>query len=133
MREPYVHRLRVRWGECDAQGVVYYVNYAEYVDLALTEMWRDRFRPYGEMVEAGADLMVHGMELRYRASARFDDELDITLDVDRIGETSVSSAWSITRAADGALLCEGTIRHVCIDPATLTKTRVPDDLRAALA
>jgi hypothetical protein len=44
--EPFRHTLRVRWGECDEQGVVYFVNYAEYVDLALTELWRERVRPY---------------------------------------------------------------------------------------
>jgi acyl-CoA thioester hydrolase len=133
MREPYLHRLRVRWGECDAQGVVYFVKYAEYVDLALTELWRDRFRPYGDMIASGADLMVHAMELRFRAPARFDDELEITLDVERVGESSISSAWNIVRARDGEVLCEGTIRHVCVDPAGLGKMRVPDDLRAALA
>jgi hypothetical protein len=74
--EPFRHTLRVRWGECDEQGVVYFVNYAEYVDLALTELWRERVRPYAEMVAAGTDLMVVAMDTTFRRPARFDEEVD---------------------------------------------------------
>ena len=38
---PFVHRLRVRFHECDPQGVVFYAQYFAYVDVALTEMWRE--------------------------------------------------------------------------------------------
>ena len=130
MAAPFRHRLRVRWGECDEQGVVYFVNYAEYVDLALTELWRERVRPYGEMMASGTDLMVAEMSLRYRGSARFDEEVDVVLEVERLGETSLTSAWRIER--DGDLLVEGSIRHVCVDTASYTKKPIPADLRAAL-
>jgi acyl-CoA thioester hydrolase len=131
MAEPFRHRLRVRWGECDVQGVVYYVNYAEYVDLAITELWRERIRPYGEMMAAGDDLVVAELQLRYRASAKFDDLVDIVLEVERLGETSMTTAWRIERS--GEVLCDGTIRHVFIDPRTFAKAPIPDDVRAALA
>ena len=129
--EPFRHTLRVRWGECDEQGVVYFVNYAEYVDLALTELWRERVRPYPEMVASGTDLMVVAMDTTYRRPARFDDEVDVVLEVARLGETSLTSAWRVERA--GEVLCSGTITHVCIDPAAQVKKRIPDDLRAALS
>ena len=129
--EPFRHTLRVRWGECDEQGVVYFVNYAEYVDLALTELWRERVRPYPEMVASGTDLMVVAMDTTFRRPARFDDEVDVVLEVARLGETSLTSAWRVER--DGEVLCSGTITHVCIDPAAQAKKRIPDDLRAALA
>ena len=128
---PFRHTLRVRWGECDEQGVVYFVNYAEYVDLALTELWRERVRPYPEMVASGTDLMVVAMDTTFRRPARFDEEVDVVLEVARLGETSLTSAWSVERA--GEVLCSGTITHVCIDPAAQAKKRIPDDLRAALA
>ena len=129
--EPFRHTLRVRWGECDEQGVVYFVNYAEYVDLALTELWRERVRPYPEMVASGTDLMVVAMDTTFRRPARFDDEVDVVLEVARLGETSLTSAWRVERA--GEVLCSGTITHVCIDPAEQVKKRIPDDLRAALS
>jgi acyl-CoA thioester hydrolase len=131
MAAPFRHRLRVRWGECDEQGVVYFVNYAEYVDLALTELWRERVRPYAEMVASGTDLMVVAMASTFRAPARFDEEVDVVLEVERLGQTSLTSAWRVERA--GTVLCEGTITHVCIDPHAQVKKAIPDDLRAALA
>ena len=131
MAEPFRHRLRVRWGECDEQGVVYFVTYAEYVDVALTELWRARVRPYAEMVASGTDLMVVAMDSVFRGSARFDEEIDVVLEVERLGETSLTSAWRIER--EDEVLCSGTITHVCIDPAAQAKKRIPDDLRAALS
>ena len=53
MPEPFRHRLRVRWSECDLQGVVFYPNYFAYVDHAITELWREAIGPYAEMRDAG--------------------------------------------------------------------------------
>ena len=41
MSEPFRHRVRVRFNECDPQGVVFYANYLMYVDVAMTEFWRE--------------------------------------------------------------------------------------------
>ncbi len=131
MSTVYRHTIRVRYAECDAQGVVYFARYPFFFDVAITELWRDRIGPYGEMVEAGSDMVVAELQLRYRASAVFDDELDVVIGVERLGETSLTCAWRIER--DGATLVEGTIRQVCIDPATKAKKPLPPDVRAALA
>ena len=131
MSEEFRHRLRVRYGECDPQGVVYFARYGDYVDIGMTELWRERIGPYGEMVDAGSDMVVAELVLRYRASAVFDDELDVVIGVDRLGETSLTCGWRIER--DGGVLVEGTIRQVCIDPATKAKKPLPADVRAALA
>ena len=131
MSEEFRHRLRVRYGECDPQGVVYFARYADFVDIGMTELWRERIGPYGDMVEAGSDMVVAELQLRYRGSARFDDELDVVVGVDRLGETSLTCGWRIER--DGETLVEGTIRQVCIDPETKAKKPLPVDVRAALA
>ena len=131
MPTPFSHRLRVRYGECDPQGVVYFANYPAFVDVAMTELWRERIGPYNEMVEAGADMVVAELQLRYLGSAVFDDELDVVIELERMGETSTTFAWRVERGED--LLVTGTIRQVCIDPETKRKRPVPDDVRAALA
>ena len=127
----YRNTLRVRYQECDPQGVVYFARYAEYVDIGMTELWRERIGPYGEMVEGGSDMVVAELTLRYLGSAVFDDELDVVIVVERLGETSLSCGWRIER--DGSALVEGTIRQVCIDPETKRKKPLPADVRAALA
>jgi acyl-CoA thioester hydrolase len=58
MAEPFRHRLRVRWSECDLQGVVFYPNYLEYFDHLLTELWREAVGPYGDITQLGIDLVV---------------------------------------------------------------------------
>jgi acyl-CoA thioester hydrolase len=122
--------LRVRYQECDPQGVVYFARYPEYYDISLTELWRERLGGYQAMVDTGADLVVAEQSLRYLAPARFDELIDVELDVTHLGTTSVSWAYTISRA--GELLVEGAIRHVFIDPPTKAKRPIPDTIRAAL-
>jgi acyl-CoA thioester hydrolase len=127
---PYRHTLRVRYQECDPQGVVYFARYPEYYDLTLTELWRDTMDGYQAMVDGGADLVVAEMSIRYLASALFDDLIDVDLAVDKLGETSMLSSYTIFR--DGDTLVEGSFRHVFIDPPTKAKRPIPDEIRRAL-
>jgi len=127
---PYRHSLRVRYQECDPQGVVYFARYPEYYDLAITELWRDTMNGYQMMVDAGADMVVAEMRTRYLGSARFDDLVDVDVVVDRLGGTSMLSSYTISR--DGEPLVEGSVRHVFIDPATKAKRPIPDEIRRAL-
>jgi acyl-CoA thioester hydrolase len=124
------HTVRVRYSECDPQGVVYFSRYPEYYDHALTELWREAMGPYQSMVDGGADMVVAEMSVRYRAPARFDELIDVDIAVERLGETSMTSAYTVSR--EGEALVEGTMRHVFIDPATKAKRPIPDDVREAL-
>lgn len=128
---PFEHTIRVRYQECDAQGVVYFARYPEYYDLALTELWREMLGSYQAMVDAGTDLVVAHMSIDYRAPARFDDLVVVQLTVDRLGETSMLSSYAIVR--DGEPLVQGGFRHVFIDPPTKAKKPVPPAIREGLA
>jgi acyl-CoA thioester hydrolase len=131
--EPFRHRLRVRWSECDLQGVVFYPTYLAYFDHAITELWRASVGPYAEMVpQHGVDMVVGEAMVRYRASARFDEEVDVTASITRLGTTSMTTALAVERAADGALLVEGELRHVFVDPDTMRKHEIPSAVREAL-
>ena len=127
---PFVHRLRVRFHECDPQGVVFYAQYFAYVDVALTEMWREAFGSYGAVVAAGTDVVVVEAASTFRASARFDDDLDVELRTERLGTTSMAMTTAIRR--DDELLVDGRIVHVFVDAATMGKKAIPDHMRAAL-
>jgi acyl-CoA thioester hydrolase len=127
---PFVHRLRVRFHECDPQGVVFNANYFTYFDVALTEMWREAFGSYGEVVAGGTDVVVVEASARYRAPARFDEELDVELAIERLGSTSMTTAAAIRR--DGDVLVEGRLVHVFVDAKTLAKQEIPAPLRAGL-
>jgi acyl-CoA thioester hydrolase len=133
MAEPFRHRLRVRWSECDLQGVVFYPQYLAYLDHTVTELWRAAIGPYREMIpKHGVDMVVAEAGMRYRDSARFDDELEVSASLTRLGETSITTAFRIERVGDGTLLTEGGLRHVFVDPQTFDKTAMPDVVRAGL-
>lgn len=130
MNRPFRHRIRVRYSECDAQGVVFNANYLGYFDLAITELWREAVGPYQEMVEGGIDMVVAEANVRYFSPARFDDEIDLGVEIVRLGTTAVSTRLTVER--DGELLVEGLMRHVFVDVAAGGKTEMPPDIRAAL-
>lgn len=127
----FVHRLRVRYQECDPQGIVFNANYVAYVDVALTELWREAFGSYDQVVaENGIDLVVGSVTIDFRSSARPDDLIDVGLTLTSIGTTSMT--WAIEIRRDEELLVEGSIRHVCVGATSMGKTPVPDPVRAAL-
>jgi acyl-CoA thioester hydrolase len=132
MGQTFSHRIRVRYAECDAQGVVFNAHYYAYFDILMTELWREILGSYDAMLRDGADMSVVASGARFIAPARFDDEIDLNARVTRLGNTAMSTAISITRARDGAELVQGEIHHVFVDPATYTKRPIPDDVRAGL-
>jgi acyl-CoA thioester hydrolase len=127
----YVHRLRVRFGECDPQGVVFNANYLSYFDVAFTELWRDRLGGYTEMIERGVDVMLVQSNVGYRKPARADDEIDLRLRVKTLGTTSMALGATVER--EGETLVEAELHYVFVDAASLTKTGIPPDIRAALS
>jgi acyl-CoA thioester hydrolase len=132
--EPFRHRIRVRFNECDGQGIVFYANYLMYFDVAMTELWREAFGGgYAGMIAGGTDAMVAEANIRYWESARFDDELDLVAHVTRIGTTSSVTRVRAERVSDRKLLAEADLRHVFIHPDSLEKREIPDDVRVGMA
>ena len=130
MSTPFVHRLRVRYGECDPQGIVFNANYLLYLDVAFTELWREAVGPWQEMVERGIDAVVADASLSFRAPARFDDQLDLRARITRLGKTAIVTEIDVLR--EQQLLVSGRLRHVCVDTATWGKTELPDWVRGGL-
>jgi acyl-CoA thioester hydrolase len=131
MAEPFTHTLRVRYAECDMQGVVFNAHYLSYFDANITELWRVAFGGYQAMLDRGVDIVVAEAQLRFRAPARFDQELTMAIAVSRLGNTSIVTDHRIER--DGSTLVEGTLRHVLVERETLAKTPIPEWVREALA
>jgi acyl-CoA thioester hydrolase len=70
--------------------------------------------------------------MRYRGSARFDDELEVAASLTRLGDTSITTAFRIERMTDGELLTEAELRHVFVDPESFAKAAMPERVRTAL-
>jgi acyl-CoA thioester hydrolase len=130
MSAPFVHRLRVRYGECDPQGIVFNANYLLYFDVVFTELWREAVGPWQAMLEDGVDAVVGDARLSFRAPARYDDELDLRAQVTRLGTTAITTQIDVLRGAE--LLVAGELRHVCVDAETWQKTELPEWVRTGL-
>lgn len=124
------YRLRVRYGECDAQKIVYNARYGEYVDLAATEFLR---AVWGDaMFGGGFDYRLVKQVIEWRAPARWDDVVEIAVASGRIGTSSFSLAMElrVLGAAQPAVTAETT--YVLVAEREQTKLAVPEDLRARL-
>jgi acyl-CoA thioester hydrolase len=134
---PVAHKLRVRYRECDPQGVVFNAHFLGYFDIGITELFRAAFGSYQAMVDRGVEFVVAEAGLRYHRPAHFDDELTLEIAVTRLGTTSITTGYRILR--DGELLVGGTLRHVLVNLKRLVerepdaKTAIPDWMREGLA
>lgn len=86
MSKVFTNKIRVRYGETDQMGFVYYGNYAQYLEVARTELIRSTGISYGELEKQGIQLPVVNLEISYRNPARYDDEL--TLETQILGTIS---------------------------------------------
>ncbi len=129
---PFRHRMRVRYSECDLQGVVFNAHYLAYADDAMTELWRARVDGgYQAMVADGVDMVVAEAHLRFLAPARFGDDLDVEATVTRLGNTGMSTVLRMIRDTD--LLVEVQMRHVFVGTGGEGKLPIPAPVRRGLA
>jgi acyl-CoA thioester hydrolase len=131
---PLTCKLRVRYGECDPQGVVFNAHFLAYLDIAITELFRAALGGYQAIVERGVDFVVAEAGLRYRRPAHFDEELTLEIAVTHLGTTSITTGHRVLR--DAELLVDGTLRHVLVElegrePGA--KTAIPAWIREGLA
>jgi len=126
----FAHELRVRYGECDPQGIVFNANYLAYFDVAVTELWREAVGGWQVMVDRGVDVVVGEANLRFRAAARNDDLLTVSAAFTHFGTTSAKLELLIHRGDE--LLIEGWLRQVFVDVKTFGKTPIPAWMREAL-
>ena len=129
-------RIRVRYGECDAQGVVFDARYADYADIAATEYIRALIGNYQTLIDAGFDNQVVNLTIDWFASARFDDVLELGVAVEHVGNSSFRLKTDCKKVlADGSFALLATMRttYVVVDNKQFTKQAIPEAMREHLA
>jgi len=127
----FTHRLRVRYGECDVQGIAYNARYLIYADVAYIEWWRELAGSYAAAVADGVDTLLAEATVRYLAPVRADELVDIGVRVAELGKSSFRIAMSFERSDE----CVATVdlRYVFVDPASLRPLPPADRWREAIA
>jgi acyl-CoA thioester hydrolase len=116
----FTHPMRVRWNECDAQGIVFNVNYFLYYDNAVWE-WT-RALGFSRWAEAPEFLTAHA-ECDFLGSAFFDDELRIGICARRFGSKSMEVAGAVFRGDE--VLNVGAIAYVYVRKGTRETAPLP--------
>jgi acyl-CoA thioester hydrolase len=124
-------QVRVYWEDTDAGGVVFYANYLKFFERARTE-WLRALGVSQSMLQAEQDciFVVAEVNLRYLASARLDDLLNVTVRVAECGKASMlleQQAWR-----DEVLLAEASVRIGCVNASNLRPRRIPETIRQLL-
>ncbi len=122
--------VRVRWMECDAQGIVYNGAYMGYLEIGQAEYYRNLgFAIYIIPKSGYFDFAVVKSTLVFKAAARVDEIVELLVRVSDIGNTSLTLNMEIYREGSDRLLTSIETVYVGYDAATETTRRVPDDIR----
>ena len=112
------HSVRARYSETDRMGIVYHAHYIVWFEIGRTEFCRSAGFPYRMMEEQGVLILVTGVDCKYRRAARYDDRVTIKTRMGEVGSRGLSFFYEIVRSEDGALLAEGSTRHLFVDAET---------------
>jgi 4-hydroxybenzoyl-CoA thioesterase/acyl-CoA thioester hydrolase len=123
--------VRVYIEDTDAGGIVYYVNYLKFMERSRTEFLRQYGYDKPAILADGTLLVVHKAEVNYRRSARLDDLLSVTTEIEAIARTNVLFKQNVYRGNE--LLCEGLMRIACVDPHSSRPCAMPAAMREQLA
>jgi acyl-CoA thioester hydrolase len=108
--------LRVRYAETDQMGIVYYANYFVWFEIGRTEFCRQHGFAYREMEEQdGLYIMVAESRCRYKAPARYDDEIVIRTCLRAVRKRVLVFGYEVYRQRNDELLAEGETVHVITD------------------
>jgi acyl-CoA thioester hydrolase len=131
MADRFRYYLRVRYGECDAQKVVFNARYADYVDLAATEFLRAL--GFGEaLIQGSLDYQLVKQTIEWKSPAQFDQVLELSVHSKHLGNTSFTLVTDFRIAGNEAIIAVAETIYVLVDPKSLTKTPLPLAFRSAL-
>ncbi|GIH19895.1 acyl-CoA thioesterase [Rugosimonospora africana] len=121
----YTVRIRVRYNECDVQGVVFNANYLVYVDETVDRWITDT------LGEDAIDVMVKKATVEWSSPARRGEVLDLVPAVSRWGRSSFD--LTVTGSVGDRPVFTATLLYVNVEPGSKTPAPVPERVRAALA
>lgn len=127
--------LRVRYGECDAQGVVFNARYADYADIAATEYFRALVGDYTSLQQAGYENQVVSYHIDWRSSAVFDDVLALKVHTSHVGNTSFQLTVACSKRSGERWLDVATMKttYVMVTVDSFEKCPIPPVFKDAFA
>ncbi|MDQ3056996.1 MAG: tol-pal system-associated acyl-CoA thioesterase [Pseudomonadota bacterium] len=131
MNDPFSWPVRVYWEDTDAGGVVYHARYLAFLERARSEWMRARGFDQ-ETMRSGDDLIfvVRAMQIDFRAPARLDDQLEVSVQLLECRRASFVMSQRIHRGE--ALLIEAKVRIAALQASSFRPRPIPEPLNSEL-
>ena len=129
----HVHRHRVRYRECDPMGVVYHTHVLDWFEASRTEALREAGLPYRELEDRGVIMPVVEATVRYHASVRYDDLVEVEAVFAEPPRVRVPIDYAVRRAGEEPVLVSGRVTLCFVDAARGRPVAAPDAVRALFA
>lgn len=107
--------VRVRYAETDAMGIAYHANYLVWFEVARNEWFRASQVSYRTVESQGVLLPVIEVSCRYRSSARYDDLIEISIEISTLTPVRIEFTYRLVRTGDEVLLAEGKTMHAFVN------------------
>ena len=120
-------KIRVRYGETDQMGFLYYGNYALYYEVGRVEMLRDFGLSYKRLEQEGIIMPVLELRCKYIRPAKYDDLITVKTSLRQLPATRIVF-YSELYNEQGELLNMGETTLLFINAQTMSKTPPPDYL-----
>jgi acyl-CoA thioester hydrolase len=104
--------IRVRYYEADPMGYLHHSQYVKFFEMGRIELLRAGGHSYADLERDGVFFVVAKLEVRYRAPARFDDELTLTTTLAKSGPVRLDHRYELMKGDQ--LLAEGTTTIACV-------------------
>lgn len=130
----YTIEERVRWGDVDAAGIIFYGAYIRFFEFAETELFRTVGLPYSVMFEE-LDVWlprVH-LECDFHHAAKLDDLLEVAIYVGRFGNKSMRLDFEVRRKGDETMIAQAHFVLASVRRDTFETVPIPDALKVRLA
>jgi len=125
--ELFLWPVRVYYEDTDAGGLVYYANYLKYMERARTEWLRGVGFEQTDLAHChGVIFVVRSAAIEYLAPARFNDELQVTVELIKVGAGQIDLVQRVSRG--DTLLVQAAVKLACVARATMRATRIPQPL-----
>jgi acyl-CoA thioester hydrolase len=126
----FMTKIRVRWMECDGQGIVYNGAYLGYLEIGQAEYYRNLgFAIYIIPQSGYFDFVVVKSTQEFKAPAKVDEIIEVHVRVSNIGNTSLTLNLEIYAEGNDRLLTSIETVYVGYDTATESTRPVPDAIR----
>ena len=122
----YSHKtnIRVRYGETDKMGFVYYGIYAQYYEVGRVELLRSLGISYKSLEDSGYELPVVSFKINYKRPAFYDDEIIIKTSISKTPSSNIIFEYECFNI-DGSLLNNGEVVLVFVNRDSKKPCKTP--------